>query len=166
MTNLNHSACNSVSNYKIATLEREKVAWLAGLFQAEAYFHLDKRIRSKSNSPDYLSPPPRPQIKLEMIEEDVMKQVGEYLDKPVIPVLRKTSAGNQVYKITITAREEVEVVLLNLLPYIVGNKTRSKIQELLEICNQYKAWIAAGGKIQAAKLANKASQESKKKKNE
>ncbi len=34
---------------------------------------------------------------------------------------RKTSAGNQVYKITITKRDEVEAFLLAIQPYVVGN---------------------------------------------
>jgi hypothetical protein len=39
--------------FKINDLTAEQVAWLAGLFQAEAYFHYDKRVRAKTDSEDY-----------------------------------------------------------------------------------------------------------------
>jgi hypothetical protein len=75
---------------------------------------------------------------------------------------RVTSAGNTVYRVSICARKEVELLLKRILPYVVGHKTRSKIEELLNICVQYEQWVNEGGKSKAAKLANKASQEAKK----
>jgi hypothetical protein len=60
-----------------------KLAWLAGLFQAEANFTMDKRLRSKTNSPDYTPPPPTPIIKLEMVEKDLMEHVGECVGQKV-----------------------------------------------------------------------------------
>lgn len=99
-----------------------------------------------------------------MIEEDLMTKVGEYLGRKVKLVKRKTKAKNLVYKITMYAWDEVEAFLLAIMPYVVGNKTRSKITEMLAACEEHKAWEAAGGKTQAAKIANKASQKAKKKK--
>lgn len=143
-------------------LGTEKLAWLAGLFQAEAYFHEDKRVRTKSNSDEYTPAPPIPMIKLEMVEEDLMQHLGEILDENVITVNRKTSADKTVYKITISARNKVEAFLKAILPFVVGKKNSNKIKELLNFCEQYKNWVANGGKKNAAKLANRASQNSKK----
>jgi len=94
-----------------------------------------------------------------------METVGQYLGQPVKPVNRKTSAGNNVYKVTLYARDEVEAFLLAIQPYVIGNKTRSKITEMLAVCDEYKAWNEAGGKTQAAKIANKASQQAKRQNN-
>jgi hypothetical protein len=156
-------------------LDETKIAWLAGLLQGEAAFQIDAlphppegeggcfaRERSKSNSPEYTPPPPTPVVKLEMIEKDLMECVGEYLGKPVKTMTRVTSAGNKVYRVSICARKEVELLLKRILPHVVGHKTRSKIEELLKICDQYNEWVSEGGKSKAAKLANKASQEAKK----
>ena len=144
-------------------LDETKIAWLAGLLQGEATFQMDDRKRSTSNSPEYIPPPPSPLIKLDMIEKDLMECVGSYLSKPVIPLKRPTSAGNTVYRVSLYAREEVELVLKRILPHVVGHKTRSRIEDLLNICNQYNEWVSNGGKSQAAKLANRASQAAKNK---
>ena len=140
----------------------EKLAWLAGLFQGEAYFHSDKRIRAKASPEEYTPPPPIPRIKLEMVEEDLMRHIGEILDENVITVKRKTTANNMVYKITINARNKSEAFLRAIEPFIIGKKTHSEIQDLLELCQQYKDWVAQGGKQNAAKLANRARQALKK----
>lgn len=143
-------------------LDETTIAWLAGLLQGEAAFQIDDRKRSTSNSSEYTPPPPTPVVKLEMIEQDLMECVGQYLGKPVKTMSRVTSAGNTVYRVSICARKEVELLLKRILPYVVGHKTRSKIEELLNICVQYEQWVNEGGKSKAAKLANKASQEAKK----
>jgi hypothetical protein len=79
--------------YKFQHLEKEKLAWLAGLFQAEAYFYLDKRIRSTSNDPNYTPPPPVPCIKLEMVEKDLIDHVGDCVDQVVKEQARPTKRG-------------------------------------------------------------------------
>ena len=66
---------------------------------------------------------------------------------------RKTKAGNTVYRITIEARKKTEVLLRCILPYIVGVKTRSKINQLLALCDAYNKWEAEGGKSKAASIA-------------
>nr|ALO20950.1 putative LAGLIDADG homing endonuclease [Microglena monadina] len=144
-------------------LGTEKLAWLAGLFQSEAYFHSDKRVRAKSSPEEYTPPPPVPRIKLEMVEEDLMRHIGEILDENVIITNRRTTANNIVYKITINARNKSEAFLRAIEPFIIGRKTHREIQDLLELCEQYKDWVAQGGKQNAAKLANKARQALRKK---
>ena len=146
----------------LKNLGAEKLAWLAGLFQGEAYFHSDKRVRAKSSPGEYTPPPPIPTIKLEMVEEDLMRHIGEILDETVITVKRKTTANNAVYKITINARNKSEAFLRAIEPFIIGKKIHHEIQDLLKLCEQYKDWVAQGGKQNAAKLANRARQASKK----
>ncbi len=140
----------------LAQLPIEKLAWLAGIFQAEAYFSLDKRVRSKSTPSEYTPPPPVPFIKLEMVEEDLMNEVGALLNENVLPQNRKTSANKTVYRVTLQSRVKVEAFLKAIYPFVVGQKTRTKIEELLIICEEYNDWLAAGGKTKAAKVAARA----------
>lgn len=99
---------------KFSKLSPTMIAWLAGLLQAESYLHEDKRLRSNSDNP----PPPIPAIRLEMVEEDLMKYVGSLLDENVIETNRKTTAGKVVYRINVYSRKKVA-------PYFIGEKTVS-----------------------------------------
>lgn len=149
----NRKKTNQNRPYPFETLEPTKLAWLAGLLQAEADFTSDKRIRSKSNDLNYTPPPPIPRVKLEMVEKDLMEHVGELVGQNVRPQNRKTASDKTVYRITIEAREKTELFLRAILPYIVGEKNRSRILELLTICDAYNQWLADGGRSKAAKLA-------------
>jgi hypothetical protein len=144
---------NKKKPYAFETLEPTDLAWLAGLLQAEANFTLVKNTRSKSGDPDYIPAPSLPLIKLEMVEKDLMERVGELVGEKVVLLNRKTTANKQVYRITIQAREKTEVFLRAIRPYIVGEKNRSRILELLTVCDAYNKWLAEGGKSNAAKLA-------------
>ena len=139
--------------YPFETAAPTTLAWAAGILQAEADFTADKRTRSKSNDPDYTPPPPAPKVKLEMVEKDLMDHFGELVDQKVKLQKRKTAAGNSVYKVTVEAREKTEVFLRAILPYIVGEKNRSRILELLTFCDGYNKWLAEGGRSKAASLA-------------
>ena len=156
--NTNKNTNNFQETFGQTMCNDKKLAWLAGLFQAEASFQKDKRNRSKSNSPEYIPPPHRPTVKLEMIEQDLMETVGEYLGIKVTTVTRKTSAGNTVYRIFFSARKDVELFLKAIFPYVIGSKTRTRISDLLQLCDEYDKWVAEDGKRKAAQLANKASQ--------
>ena len=144
------------SSFNFEQLPSEKIAWLAGLLQAEAYFYQDKRVRAKADLSEYTPPPGIPIIKLEMIEEDLMGEVASLVDEKCIPQKRNTVAGKAVYRVTIQARAKVEALLKSILPYVVGKKTRSKIEELLQVCESYKVWKELGGRSQAAKHAARA----------
>lgn len=129
-------------------------AWLAGLIQAEAYLYIDARVRSQSKDPDYTPPPGIPTIKLDMIEEDLMTYMGSSLiGENVYPLKRQTQANNQVFRLTMQKRAKTELFLRKILPYVIGEKTSSKIKEMLKVCDQYNDWLADGGRTKAAKLA-------------
>jgi hypothetical protein len=102
--------------YPFETLHPTQVAWLAGLFQAEANFTIDKRMRSKSGDPDYIPPPPIPRVRLEMVEKDLMDYVGELVGQNVVTQNRKTQANKEVYRISIEAREKTFFFLKAILP--------------------------------------------------
>ena len=139
--------------FKLQTLDPEKLAWLAGLFQAEAYFYLDTRIHSKSKDPDYTPPPPVPNIKLDMVEKDLMEHVADLLEQSVKEQRRKTTVGKTVYRVSLANRSKVEAFLKAILPYVVGKYKRDKIQELLNVCDQYNLWFESGGRSKAGALA-------------
>jgi hypothetical protein len=144
---------NKQRPYAFETRKPTELAWLAALLQAEADFTADRRIRSKSGDPNYTPPPPAPKVKLEMVEKDLMEYVGEFVGEKVVLQNRKTKANKEVYRITIQSREKTELFLRAIIPYIVGEKNRSRILELLTICDAYNKWLAEGGKSNAAKLA-------------
>lgn len=150
-----HKKTNKQRPYTFENLKPTELAWLAGLLQAEADFTSDKRIRSKSNDPNYIPPPAIPMIKLEMVEKDLMESIGKLVDEKVVLQKRQTTANKDVYRITIQAREKTEVFLRAILPYIVGDKNRSRIIELLTTCDVYNNWLAEeeGGRSSAARLA-------------
>jgi hypothetical protein len=161
-----HEKDERFENFKqnFETFGETKVAWLAGLLQGEAYFIVDEHNTTRESiSPDYKPAPGTPSIKLAMIEQDLMEHVGQIFSKPVITENRKTTAKDPktVYKVTLSARNEVEYVLKRIQPYIVGHKTRTKVEELLNVCNEYNQWLAEGWKKKAAQVANQKSQESK-----
>ena len=143
-------------------LDETQIAWLAGLFQAEASFGVDRRVRAQDTSNDYVPPPPAPTIKIDMIEKDVMETVGQYLNKEANHLTRGTTAGNAVYRVSLNSRPQIKYFLTRIRPYIIGEKTQSRIKEHLDLCEAHEKWETEGGRIAAAKRANKASQASKK----
>lgn len=88
-----------------------------------------------------------------MVEKDLMEYIGKLVDEKVVLQKRKTTANKDVYRITIQAREKTEVFLRAILPYIVGDKNRSRILELLTTCDVYNNWLAEGGRSSVASLA-------------
>lgn len=88
-----------------------------------------------------------------MVEQDLMEYVGGLVGERVVLQNRKTKAKKEVYRITIQARKKTEVFLRAILPYIVGEENRSRISELLKICDAYNKWEAEGGRSKAASLA-------------
>ena len=91
-----------------------------------------------------------------MIQPDLMDFVGGIVIQNVLPQARKTSAGNDVYRLNIESRSKVQAILTAFQPYIVGEKTQSKVNELLGYCQQYCEWLKDDGKSKAAKRANRA----------
>ena len=139
------------SSFPLLQASNTELAWLAELLQSEATFYIDSRVRSKSGDPEYTPPPPIPCMKVEMIEKDVMEKVGQLLGRKVRLQNRVTSAGNKVYRVSIEARADVEIMCNSILPYIIGKKTRDAIISHLKVCEEYNLWVAQGGKSAAGR---------------
>lgn len=96
-----------------------------------------------------------------MVEKDLMDYVGDCLEQPVKEQKRPTSAGKVVYRVSLSSRPKVEAFLKAILPYVVGELKRSKIQELLDVCDEHNAWIQNGGRSSAGSLAARQKKKSK-----
>lgn len=153
--NLKNDAASPLNEDMFVHVSDTDLAWMAGLLQGEANFTMDKRVRSKSGDPEYIPPPPTPIIKIDMVEEDVMTHLASLVGEKVLPLKRQTTGKKNVYRVTIQQRAKTEAFLKKLLPYVVGAKTSDKIKELLEVCDQYNKWRAAGGPSKAGRLAAK-----------
>lgn len=135
---------------------KEKLAWLAELYQGEATFTKDSRVRSNIENPNYNPPPPPPIVKLHMIEEDLMRHIAALFDEKCHILTRRTTKQNVVYRVSIYKRDKVEAFLRCILPYVYGNLKRSLIEDLLQDCDNYNKWLDEGGRKKAAAHAAKA----------
>ena len=79
---------------QILYLSETEIAWLAGLFEGEAYFNLDKRSKKRYINSEA---PPAPFIKIAMIDEDIISRVAKLLNKNYYIPSRLTSTGKKVY---------------------------------------------------------------------
>ena len=144
---------NPKTRIDIKNMTPEKCAWLAGLFQGEAQFGKDSRVRSKIKTDKYSPPPPAPFIKLDMVEEDLMLYVAGLLGEERKVLNRRTSTKKIVYRVTIYSREKVETFLNLILPYVYGELKRGLILDLLAECDNHKKWLTEGGRSNAARHA-------------
>ena len=137
------------------------------MFQAEAYFAKDSRVRSKQKSRNYIPPPPIPYVKIDMVEKDLMLHIGNLLGEKVKEPNRPTKANKSVYRIEIYSRQRLEPFLKAILPYVYGELKRGKILNLIKECENHRKWVAKGGRSEAARhaaLFSKASSSRKRKK--
>ena len=75
---------------KVLNISETQIAWLAGLFEGEAYFSLDKRSKKRYiNS----TSPPAPFIKIAMVDEDIINRVAKLLNKTYFSPSRLTKTG-------------------------------------------------------------------------
>lgn len=142
----------NIPNNSFELMSKEKLAWLAGLLQGEAHFTFDARGPKKVKTADYKPAPPIPYIKIEMVELDVMQEIASLLSEKVSAQKRKTKAGKQVYRVTIQQRNKTASFLKAVLPFIIGEKTRNKIIEMLSYCEAHKEWEDSGGRSKAARI--------------
>ena len=75
---------------KVLNISETQIAWLAGLFEGEAYFSLDKRSKKRYiNS----TSAPAPFIKIAMVDEDIINRVAKLLNKTYFSPSRLTKTG-------------------------------------------------------------------------
>jgi hypothetical protein len=127
---------NPFSNPKILELKETNIAWLAGLFEGEASFQLDKRSRKRYRNS---TSPPNPFIKIAMVDEDVISKVSELVNKSYFSPKRLTSTGKQVYICHIGDRATLFSLLPRRLPYMEMRR-QNQIKQCLAALQEYKIW--------------------------
>lgn len=95
---------------QILNLSETEIAWLAGLFEGEAYFSLDERSKTRYiNS----TAPPAPFIKIAMVDEDIISRVAKLLNKNYYTPSSLTTTGKKVYICYIGDRKTLIFYCLN-----------------------------------------------------
>ena len=121
---------------KILNLSEVEIAWLAGLFEGEAYFSLDKRPQKRYiNS----TTPPAPFIKIAMVDEDIIARVAKLLNKKYYTPSRLTTTNKKVYVCHIGDRQTLIYLLPKLLPYM-GKRRTDIINECITELKNWELW--------------------------
>jgi hypothetical protein len=118
-------------------------AWLAGLLEGEGYFQITKPRHHH---------PTQVVIRLSMTDEDVVKKVAKLLSVPVNHKAR-TTKRKAIYSISLSKRDEVEKVLLQILPFM-GSRRAQRIHECLDAIRKRRQVIAETRKEQQIRAAN------------
>ena len=129
-------------------LSATEIAWLAGLFEGEASFLLDKRSKTRyqvSTSPCSVY------ISIQMIDEDVIARVAQLLNKNYQSLTRKTSRNQPVYKVHIGDRATLRYLLPLLFPYL-GNRRQQHVQLCLNALADWEIWYCNGGRSDMARI--------------
>ena len=128
------------------------IAWLAGLLEGEGSFQVDARSATRYK---VSSSPPSPSIKIQMVDEDVIKKVATMVNKKMFSPKRKTVKNKQTYQVHIGDRPTLRILLPRLLPYL-GARRQAQAQLLLDALKAHEEWIAQGGLSKMAKEGPKA----------
>ena len=121
---------------QILYLSETEIAWLAGLFEGEAYFNLDKRSKKRYINSEA---PPAPFIKIAMIDEDIISRVAKLLNKNYYIPSRLTSTGKKVYICHIGDRKTLIYLLPKLPPYM-GRRRAETIKECIIELKNWEMW--------------------------
>lgn len=117
-------------------LSKLEIAWLAGLFEGEAYFGLDKRSAKRYKNS---TSPPAPFIKIAMVDIDVIERVAFLLNKKVFSPKRLTTTNKKVYICHIGDRETLIYLLPRILPFM-GRRRQKTIRICIEHLDSWKEW--------------------------
>ena len=121
---------------KILNLSEVEMAWLAGLFEGEAYFSLDKRPQKRYiNS----TTPPAPFIKIAMVDEGIIARVAKLLNKKYYTPSRLTTTNKKVYVCHIGDRQTLIYLLPKLLPYM-GKRRTEIINKCITELKNWELW--------------------------
>lgn len=129
------------------SLNKDQIAWIAGLFEGEASFGLDALSARKYK---LSTSPPNPYARISMVDEDVIKMVATLLNKSYFSPARKTATGKQVYILHIGDRKTLSYLLPRLLPYL-GKRRTQQVQECIDALFSWEKWYSKGGRNEMAK---------------
>lgn len=136
----------------MVNISQTDFAWLAGLLEGEGYFGIDNRSVDRYETS---TTPARPFIKLAMTDQDIVEKVSAMVGKSYFTAGRPTATGKTVYMLHIGARETVKSILLGILPYM-GQRRSERINQCLELIEQWESWYKAGGRSEMAKIGHEA----------
>lgn len=117
-------------------------AWLAGLLEGEGYFQITK---PRPNNPTQVL------IRLSMTDKDVVEKASKLLNVP-INCKAKTTARKTIYSISLSRKDDVEKVLLQILPHM-GSRRSERITECLETIKERRKVLSETRREQQVKAA-------------
>jgi hypothetical protein len=118
-------------------------SWLAGLLEGEGYFQITKPRHHH---------PTQVVIRLSMTDKDVVERAAKLLNNVPINEKAKTTERKTIYAISLSKRDEVEKVLLQILPHM-GNRRTQRINECLEVIQERRLVLSETRKEQQSKAA-------------
>ena len=117
-------------------------AWLAGLLEGEGYFQITK---PKPNHPTQVL------IRLAMTDKDVVEKASKLLNVP-INCKAQTTEKKTIYSISLSRKDDVEKVLLQILPHM-GSRRSERITECLETITERRQVLSETRREQQVKAA-------------
>jgi hypothetical protein len=127
---------NNLFELDFKNLKETDIAWLAGLFEGEAYFGLDNRSATRYK---VSTSPPAPYIRISMTDEDVIAKVSKLVNKSYFSPRRLTATKKQVYICHIGDRSTLKLLLPLILPYMVLRRQK-KILECIKALKDWEVW--------------------------
>jgi hypothetical protein len=119
-------------------------AWLAGLLEGEGYFQITKPRHHH---------PTQVVIRLSMTDKDVVEKAAKLLNNVPINQKARTTKRKPIYAISLSKRDEVEKILLQILPFM-GNRRGQRINECLEVIKERRKFLSETRREQQIKAAN------------
>jgi hypothetical protein len=119
-----------------------EAAWLAGLLEGEGYFQITK---PRPNNPTQVL------IRLSMTDKDVVEKASKLLNVP-INCKAQTTEKKTIYSISLSRRDDVEKVLLQILPHM-GNRRGERINECLDTIKERRKVLSETRRDQQIKAA-------------
>ena len=130
------------------------------VLEGEGSFGIDKRASTKYKNS---TAPNAPFIKLSMTDEDedVVKKFGKIVQKEPFRASKLTQGGKVEYIVSVGKRETLYYLLPRILPYM-GVRRAARIQELIDLLEQWREWMLAGGRNKSAVHGGEATAKNKK----
>jgi hypothetical protein len=136
----------------IESISEVDIAWMAGLLEGEGSFGLDNRSKKRYENS---TSPPGVYIKISMTDEDVIEKMAKLVNKASFSPARVTKKNKKVYNLHIGDRETLLVLLPRLFPYL-GKRRQAQVQVCIDALEDWKKWLAEGGRSKMAKLGAEA----------
>nr|YP_009184896.1 putative LAGLIDADG homing endonuclease [Jenufa minuta]ALO63018.1 putative LAGLIDADG homing endonuclease [Jenufa minuta] len=109
-------------------LKEIEIAWIAGLFEGEAYFGLDTRSKKRYK---VSSAPVAPFIKISMVDQDVIGKVAKLLNKSYFVPSRKIVTKKTVYTLHIGDRATLSYLFPRIFPHL-GRRRQETAQKCMD----------------------------------